>query len=376
MPMGKNSRYDQSISIICATLFAIFSFLYIYLFQGELLALLQDNLSRGVTESNTFLSALLLTVVLMLIQWLVNRKSVLHGRWEALSYIPSCLLLALLTNVNDATMLYSVASWLWGVPLCLLLYVGVVWLERMMITVRKLTFFAVLWPNLLALSLLFVFTAQVSNHSTAPHMELAAWRYMHQGKYERVLEVGARSDDYNAELTSLRNLALAKTGQLGERLFHYPQPYGADGLIYNKYSKQSATYGSTAFYSHLGGHEAYGGEHGRAYAQRMAMKNDSVIYRDLYWAALLLDKDLDAFVKVTAPLAAEGAAMPTHYQEAWLLYGEQHPEAVKPFVPDSAVVNRFDAYRALQREHADNSIVAANLCKRTFGDTYWCYYDY
>ena len=126
----------------------------------------------------------------------------------------------------------------------------------------------------------------------------------------------------------------------------------------------------------MGGHEAYGGEHGRAYAQRMAMKNDSVIYSDLYWAALLLDKDLDAFVKVTAPLAAEGAAMPTHYQEAWLLYGEQHPEAVKPFVADSAIVNRFDAYRALQREHADNSIVAANLCKRTFGDTYWCYYDY
>lgn len=374
--MGKNSRYDQSISIICATLFAIFSFLYIYLFQGELLALLQDNLSRGVTENNAFLSALLLTVVLMLIQWLINRKSVLHGRWEALSYIPSCLLLALLTNVNDGTMLYSVASWLWGVPLCLLLYVGVVWLERMMITVHKLTFFAVLWPNLLALSLLFVFTAQISNHSTAPHMELAAWRYMHQGKYERVLEVGARSDDYNAELTALRNLALAKTGQLGERLFHYPQPYGADGLIYNKHSKQSASYGSTEFYSHLGGHEAYGGEHGRAYAQRMAMKNDSVIYRDLYWAALLLDKDLDTFVKVTAPLATEGVAMPTHYQEAWLLYGEQNPDAVKSFVPDSAIVNRFDAYRALQREHADNSIVAANLCKRDFGDTYWCYYDY
>ena len=374
--MGKNSRYDQSISIICATLFAIFSFLYIYLFQGELLALLQDNLSRGVTENNAFLSALLLTVVLVLMQWLINRVSVLHGRWEALSYIPSCMLLALLTKVNDGTMLYSLAAWLWGVPLCALLYVGVVWLERMMITVHKLTFFAVLWPNLLALSLLFVFTAQVSNHSTAPHMELAAWRYMHQGKYERVLEVGARSDDYNAELTALRNLALAKTGQLGERLFHYPQPYGADGLIYNKHSKQSASYGSTEFYSHLGGHEAYGGEHGRAYAQRMAMKNDSVIYRDLYWAALLLDKDLDTFVKVTAPLATEGVAMPTHYQEAWLLYGEQHPEAVKPFVADSAIVNRFDAYRALQREHADNSIVAANLCKRTFGDTYWCYYDY
>ena len=374
--MGKNSRYDLSISIICASLFAIFSFLYIYVFQGELLALMQDYLSRGVTQNNTFLTALILTVVLVVLQWLINRAAVLHGRWEALSYIPSCVLLALFTDINDGTMLYSAAKWLWAVPLCGLLFLGVVWLERMFIGFTKLTFFGVLWPNLLAFSLMFVFTAQISNHAPAPHMELAAWRYMHQGKYDKVLEVGARSDDYNAELTALRNLALAKTGELGNRLFHYPQPYGADGLIYNKYSKQSATYGATEYYSHLSGNAAYGGESGRAYAHRMAMKNDSVIYRDLYWAALLLDKDIDAFVKATASYAASGEPMPIHYQEAWLLYGEQHPEAAKPFVPDSDVVSRFEAYRALQQEHASNSIVAANLCKRKFGDTFWCYYDY
>ncbi|MBR6629029.1 MAG: hypothetical protein IKL03_03590 [Bacteroidaceae bacterium] len=374
--MSRRTQYDKSISVLCAVLFAIFSFIYIYVFQGELLALMQDHLSGGVTQSNTFLTAFLLTLLLGGLQWLINRNSKLHGRWEALSYIPSCILLALVTDVNDGTMLYSASKWLWSIPISILLYIGVVWLNRMMTGVRKRDFFGLLWPNLLAFTLLFVFTAQVSNHAPAPHMELAAWHYIHDSKYDKVLEVGSKSDDYNPELTALRNLALAKTGQLGERLFHYPQPYGADGLVYNRHNKQSNAYGAAEFYRHLSGNIPYGGENGRAYTYRMAMKNDSAVYRDLYLAALLLDKDLEAFVKETGELTKADTLCPTHYQEAWILYNEQHPDSPVAFIADSAMVSRFAAYRELQSEYDDNAVVAENLCRRKFGKTFWCYYDY
>lgn len=374
--MSRRTQYDKSISVLCAVLFAIFSFIYIYVFQGELLALMQDHLSGGVTQSNTFLTAFLLTLLLGGLQWLINRNSKLHGRWEALSYIPSCILLALVTDVNDGTMLYSASKWLWSIPISILLYIGVVWLNRMMTGVRKRDFFGLLWPNLLAFTLLFVFTAQVSNHAPAPHMELAAWHYIHDSKYDKVLEVGSKSDDYNPELTALRNLALAKTGQLGERLFHYPQPYGADGLVYNRHNKQSNAYGAAEFYRHLSGNIPYGGENGRAYTYRMAMKNDSAVYRDLYLAALLLDKDLEAFVKETGELTKADTLCPTHYQEAWILYNEQHPDSPVAFIADSAMVSRFAAYRELQSEYNDNAVVAENLCRRKFGKTFWCYYDY
>lgn len=374
--MSRRTQYDKSISVLCAVLFAIFSFIYIYVFQGELLALMQDHLSGGVTQSNTFLTAFLLTLLLGGLQWLINRNSKLHGRWEALSYIPSCILLALVTDVNDGTMLYSASKWLWSIPISILLYIGVVWLNRMMTGVRKRDFFGLLWPNLLAFTLLFVFTAQVSNHAPAPHMELAAWHYIHDSKYDKVLEVGSKSDDYNPELTALRNLALAKTGQLGERLFHYPQPYGADGLVYNRHNKQSNAYGAAEFYRHLSGNIPYGGENGRAYTYRMAMKNDSAVYRDLYLAALLLDKDLEAFVKETGELTKADTLCPTHYQEAWILYNEQHPDSPIAFIADSAMVSRFAAYRELQSEYDDNAVVAENLCRRKFGKTFWCYYDY
>lgn len=373
--MSKNNKYDKSIRIICAVLFAIFSFIYIYVFQGELLALMQDYLSKGMTQNNTFVTASLLTVLLVLLQWFINRASKLHGYWEALSYIPSCALLALLTDVNDGTMLYSASQWLWGIPLTTLLYIGVVWFNRMIVSIRKKSFCGILWPNMLAFTILFVLTAQISNHAPAPHMELAAWKHLHNNNYEKILEIGRRSDDYNVELTALRNLAMAKSGKLGELLFHYPQPYGADGLIYNKHNKQSNTYGASEFYRHLGGNMPYGGEKGRPYCQRMTTKNDSAIYRDLYLAALLLDKDLTTFAKETS-LLPHSEHQPTHYQEAWLLYNEQHPNTPIEFVPDSAIVTNFKAYLALQREHKTNVIAAENLCRRKFGNTFWCYYDY
>lgn len=373
--MKVKKQNNKLIRILCAVVFATFSFIYIYMFQGELLALLQDHLSEGVTRSNTLVTAMVITILLVLLQWLINSVSRLCGRWEALSYIPSCALLALLTDVNDGTILYSANKWLWGVPLCVLLYLGVVWLERMTKHAQRRDFFGVLWPNMLTFSLLFVLTSQIGNHAPAPHMELAAWRYMHDDDYEKVLRVGRRSDDYNAELTALRNLAMAKTGQLGERMFHYPQPYGAEGFIFNKYSQQTTSYGASEYYTRLG-NEPFGGESGMAFCHRMYAKNDSAIYRDIYLAALLLEKNLPTFVAESAVKNAVGSALPTHYQEALVLYNDLHPSTPVAFTPDSAVVSRFAEFRALEQEHVGNSIVAKNLAKRKFGDTYWFYYDF
>ena len=375
--MSNRTRFDKTMSIICAILFATFSFIYIYTFQGELLALMQDYLSKGATTSNSFWAATIITILLCLMQYGINRISKLHGRWEAVSYIPSCVLLALITDVNDGTMLYTASEWLWGIPLTILLYIGLVWINRMHREVKRSSFVTFLWPNLLSFSLFFVLTAQISNHAPAPHMELAAWKYLHDDRYEDLLKVGKRSDDYNKELTALRNLAMFKTGSLSERMFQYPQHFGANGLIFKKNGKESISYGANEFYTRLGA-EPYEGESGRSFAQRIASESDSIgiDFSELYLAALLLDKDLDTFAKETAEIAKSDNTLPTHYQEAWMLYNELHPEATLSFAADSAIVKRFAAYRELQKEHTDNDIVASNLAKRKFGDTYWCYFDY
>lgn len=101
-------------------------------------------------------------------------------------------------------------------------------------------------------------------------------------------------------------------------------------------------------------------------------------YANLYAAALLLDKDLDAFVAhTTAGKDAESlAGAPVHYQEAWMIYNEQHPFAPVTFVPDGALAQRYQDYLALREKYADDPVVMSNLCKRRFGKTYWYYYDF
>ena len=375
--MSNRTRFDKTLSIICAILFATFSFIYIYTFQGELLALMQDHLSKGVTTSNSFWAAIIITFLLCLMQYGINRISKLHGRWEAVSYIPSCVLLALVTNVNDGTMLYSASECIWGIPLTTLLFIGLVWINRMHREVKRSSFASYLWPNLLSFSLFFVLTAQISNHAPAPHMELAAWKYLHDDRYEDLLKVGKHSDDYNRELTALRNLAMFKTGSLAERMFQYPQPFEDNGILFNDNNKGSISYGAKEYYTRLGA-EPHEGESGRAFAQRLAIESDSIgtDYSELYLATLLLDKDLDTFVAETDSIAKSTTTLPTHYQEAWMLYNELHPESAVSFAADSAIVKRFADYRELQKEHADNAIVASNLAKRKFGNTYWCYFDY
>lgn len=371
--MKRELRQNIPIRIICALLFCTFSFLYIYVLHGERLALMQDYLAKGMTTNNTLITASIITLLLLALQWLLNRVGSLHGKYEAISYLPSCVLLALVTKL-DSSLAYSWSQWLIAMGLVVLLYVLFVWLERNSLQPRGAGFLFLLTPNLGMLALLFVFTGTYSNDVPVEQMELTAWKYTHSRQYDKVLKVGERSMECSIELAALRNLALVKTGQLGEKLFAYPQPYGSAGLMMNRYNLQTTSYGAKEFYELLDA-QPYGGESATAFYKRMAMKNDADIYRALYKSALLLDKDLETFAMQTI---SDGAltGVPVYYQEAWIIYNEQHPFTSIPFEPDEDVARRYEEYLALREANVDNSVVMQNLCRRKFGKTYWYYYDF
>lgn len=375
--MKRKQKYDTPLRIICALLFATFAFLYIYLVQGELLALVQDHLSQGQTTNNTLITASLITLLLMVLQYLLNKMGKLHGRYEIFSYLPSCVLLALVTKI-DETFSYSWSLWGMAMLVVFVLYLIIVWIDRNTLQLRDTKFLQMLIPNLVGMVAMFVFTGWYGNNEPAATMELAAWKYTHSGEYDKVLKVGKQSEDYNVRLTALRNLALAKTGELGDKLFAYPQPYGSDGMLMSRYNVQTPEYGSQEYYQVLGS-IPYGGENATAFYKRMLQKTDSVYYRNLYAAALLLDKDLEDFASLTVDQAHASDTLsgaPTHYQEAWVIYNEQHPFAPITFALDSAVQDRYQAYLALRESHADDAVAMRNLCQRQFGDTYWYYYDF
>ena len=146
----------------------------------------------------------------------------------------------------------------------------------------------------------------------------------------------------------------------------------------NRYNVQTPSYGAEEYYNVLGAHP-YGGECAEAFYHRMLVKTDSVIYRDLYLSALLLNKNLDDFSTYTARNNQEEPLLtgaPVHYQEAWMIYNEQHPFTPIAFVADEAVAQRYHDYLALREAYALDPVAMQNLCKRQFGDTYWYYYDF
>ena len=375
--MKRKLRYDTPIRIICALLFAVFSFLYIYMYQGELLALVQDFLAQGKTTNNAFVTALIITLLLQGLQYLINRGGKLHGRYEALSYLPSCMLLALVAKF-DNTFAYSLVQWIVVLLIAVAMYMLAVWINRNTLQLRDAKLMPQLSSNLVVFVGLFVFTGWYGSNESTIQMELAAWKYTHSGRYDKVLQVGEHSDECNADLTALRNLALAKTGQLGDKLFSYPQPYGADGLLMNRYNVQTPTYGAEEYYECLGA-RPYGGESAAAFYKRLLLKSDAQEYRDFYVAALLLDKDLESLVDFTidrgVPMETY-SGMPKHCQEAWMIYNERCPFAPVAFTPDNIIMQRYQEYVTLREEYAGEPLVMKELCKRSFGDTYWYYYDF
>ena len=375
--MKRTSKYDIPIRIVCAVLFTLFSFLYIYLFQGEQLALIQDHLAQGVTSNNTLITALIITLLLVGVQYLLNRVGKLHGRFEAISYLPSCVLLALITKV-DAFLSYSLVQWLVSLFVVFALYLLAVWVERNTAFLRDTKFLDQLTPNLGVMVAMFVFTGWYGDNSAAVQMELAAWKHVHAGEYGRVLSVGDHSDDTNANLTALRGLALAKTGRLGDNLFTYPQRYGSNGLLMNRYKVQTPSYGSKMFYEQLGA-SPYGGEGAPAFYKRMMLQSDDEEFRNLCAAALLLDKKLDEFIALTKDwIPSDGglSIAPVHYQEAWMIYNELHPFSPIAFVPDENIAQQYREYLEFHETYATNPVAIRNYCKRRFGNTYWYYYDF
>ena len=118
MSSNTNLSYKRAVRILtgaCGLLFSAFSFIYLYLFQGDVLGALHYSLSQGKTHYSPLAGAIIITLVLLIFRWGINGLLGLKGSVRSLSYFPSCLLLGVLTDVNRS--LYHGGNyadkWLW-----------------------------------------------------------------------------------------------------------------------------------------------------------------------------------------------------------------------------------------------------------------------
>lgn len=363
---------------VCGLLFSLFSFVYLYVFQRDVLEALHYSLAHGKTVFAPLASAIVITLILLLLRWGVNSLLGLKGKVRALAYVPSFLVLCALTDVGRGVYMSSYYTpWTWLLPLLVLLFVGLGYWLRGLFRVQ-LNQEGSLWGlvncNLTILLGLCVLTVCVGNTNRGYHHELEAEHYLRAREYDKVLEVGKRSLEASRNLTAFRAVALSHLGQMGDKLFAYPQYYRSDGLFFESDSLHTLRYTNDSIY-YLLGVRPYAGEDRMVFLRNICYKGTGKYTSlDYYLSALLLEKQLGQFMEAVPDFYLPEDTLPRYYREAVVLYHAQQKDTIFP-VADSLMIGRFKAYRTLQQKEG-SSLEERNRMRREFGDTYWWYYDY
>lgn len=352
--------------------------------------------SGGITTYNLLVGAIIIPVVLQIVQWIVSKLSQLPPRWYALSYLPSMLALAMITDVNRETIIhFSFGDWLWVAPVVIVAYIIVVMIVKRVNAGDNNVpndIWSQAFPNYIILFVLFIAMGSIPQSSDVYHYELKAERLILNKDYEGAAQVGYKSLQSSARLTQLRMYALSKQGQLADRLFEYPQYYGSQGLLDVTDVQPDYRFRVDNICFYLGALCGTSIKSTDRYYQLMLA--DSLWNQhtaDYYLCSLLLDKRLDDFQKQlsiyynladSVPNAYD--ALPRAFREAFLAIGQ--PEAAMQgsiviendtlaTLSDTALVQQFCEYNEMKAQLSD-PLERINRTHRQFGKTFWWYYDY
>ncbi len=346
--------------------------------QGDLLAEAQFVLSQGLTLYSLLAGAITITVVLQIVQWVVTRMLHFNSQYYSLSYLPSLLLLAMLTNITHNDLYnFTFGYWTWILPLILLVYVILVFAFRGRSSLTR-SIYDLLWRNYVLLFAMMLICGAIPRTNEVCHYELSVERHIMQQDYQGALSVGRGSLHTTRRLGELRMYALSKQGLLPECLFDYPQEYGADGLL--QVTDQDSTYR----YTPLNICHSFGVVPKLTPAtttQKYLLYVNSVdtlrtpTTQDYLLCYLLLQKDLKLFeyyLKQFYP-QSPSTQLPRAYREAVVYINNVYGGNLQYSIPADCS-NRFAQYRQHKIEIAE-PVARANLIRRDFGNTFWWYYE-
>ena len=369
--------------MVCAVCFLTFSFLWLFWFQADLLAVAQHALSGGVTHYDRTVGATIIPLVLYLLQLAVHAITRLSRRTHALTYMPSFLALAFLSDISvGAGNVVEVGRLWWLLAVVFVLWTGAVWLAKQMLPFSDSDkqptglFSARTWMNLVQMAVMMLFVAGVGNTNAVLHFRAHVETALLRGDYREALRTGWESLETDRQLTMLRAYALSREGLMGEKLFCYPVVgSGADLLPMNE---APLLIPADSIWRHLGGKPAHTMSEGAFY--RM-LEHDSLAtpaVADYALCGKLIDRDLKGFVRLLTKYYGR-TTLPRHYREALVLYAHLQHSGGASFKGDL----RFPSDEALSQEYEQLQEMTAHYPKgseqqlqllENYKDTYWYYY--
>lgn len=372
-------RTARILTVACGLLFSVFSFIYLYVFQEDLLEAFHYSLAEGRTQFSPLGTALWVTGILLIFRWLINRVLRLQGAIRELAYFPSCLLLGIMTSVGSSVYQGNAIDdlWMWLFPFLFLVFMGVGYVAN---RIWKAYFSQltneswVINGNLLILLLLCMMTVMVGNTDIHFHHELAVEAALKKNDYVEARRIGKKMQHPSRSLTALRMYTLSKEGTMGEYLFQYPQLYGAEGLLLDAASGNRFRLTADSLYTYLGTSPNPGEKAVNYFGRICREETGSHVALDYYLAALLLEGRLERFVLDFETLYLVSDSIPHYYAEALFLHDKMHP-ALPPKVKDETLEEKWKLYEQRRLELA-GTLGEGNRMRREFGDTYWWYYQY
>ena len=419
-------RLQRWVNGLCACVFALFCFTFVAVYQAPLIEALYDKVATGKLEFNEYVVAVIVTTLLVSLTLWMNRLARFQREWSAFAYLPACLLLAFMTDIDRS--IYSeggnIMPWVYIFASGLLVYALFAFLLQRVLFAKiknlQMESNRMLWRNLLLFVLLFCVTGWLSNSEEGFKHEAAAYGRYKRGDLNGALNVAKRSLDATPELTAARAFYLSESGLMGDRLFTYPQYYGAEGLLPTV--KQSSPLSPDSVYSKLGlqrEKDEAAVDYLRRVVEKDTLPSESVA--DYYLCALLLDKRLTDFVEELPRFydIHSGEELPMHYKEALIYYvttiddceisfqsdslrselllmglfnwnyGEEVPQhykdAFKDYVLSSedfsnmvcadSLGREFIGMLELERKYPELHI-RSNFIRKYYGNTYWWYFTY
>lgn len=379
----EEKRLQRVVASVCATLFAVFAFLFVAVYQAPLLEAFYNEVATGKLNFNPWLVGGVVSLSLTLLALWLNRFAKLRRQWTALAYLPSALLLAFITDIDRGIYTGGAvsSSWIYIFASCFVLYGFVAFVLRRILfeKIKDVTMVTnkVLWHNLVLVVLTICLVGALSNSEEDFKRETLLMSHYSRGDTVRALRVGRTSLSASRELTVMRAFLLANAGGLGEHLFEYPQYYATEGLLPTM--QRTSPLVPDSVYSLLDA-EPLEDETAIDFLSRI-VHTDSVsdVAKEYYLCSLLLERKLPEFKdEVVRVYGIDNVGnLPKHYREALMLYADiAGADEALPFpLDDAAMREELDGLRAEEAKYSD-VFVRGNYVRRKYGHTYWWYFLY
>lgn len=369
------NQSEKYVRTMCAILFSVFCFLYLYFFQADLMALTQHVLSEGQTTYDKTPGAIIVTCVLMLLQVFFSRAMQLTSVFYALTYVPSFISLMALTGIRANGGSYDFGAWGYALPISLLLCIACIPFSRKRyknIMLHQIKTSTKVLVNVSFFLLMFLLTCSLSDSSTKLHKQLKAERLLMSEDYDNAIETVRSYDRPDNVLTAIGAYALSQKGLLADKLFTLPLAAGAESLLPARNSM--TMFPSNRIFNYVGVCTKQDMSTSK-YIDYVYRKNlGKKPFGDYYLCSLLMDKKLDKFVSCVTKYYNLKNPLPTHYREALLLYTHLRSNP-KIIYQNSVMEADFQDFQSLEDKYK-NTTERRNMLCDVYGNTYWFYYFY